>query len=484
MNSDCQSGTARHTAAFTAPTAQYNATATLAVESLMAYHGPSGTTKLFAAQGTRIYDATGTGDALAVITGLTNGRWQHCHQTSSGGNFLVICNGADAPRNYNGTAWSTPSITGVTASTAIHVNVHKRRLWFTQINTAKAFYLPVDSIAGAATVFDFGPLMSKGGYLVATATWTHDGGWGEDDFFVAISSKGQVMIYAGNDPSSADDWFLKGVFEIGAPIGRRCFSKVGGDLAVITVDGVVPLSQAILMDRAVTRRIAITGRISRAMNESARDAKDNFGWQLQTYPLGTAVLLNVPITEHSLIHQYVMNPLTGAWCRYTGMNACCWEIYLERIFFGGCDGNVFEADVTGRDNGELIVGDLKTAFNYFNARGVNKQYRVMRALMSGDGTVIPNMTINTDYRNTPSPVTIASSYSASGAQWGDFVWGDGTLWAGSTDLINLSDWVSVENEGHCAAVRCRVAAANENEEAVVDLRLQAFDILFERGGFV
>jgi hypothetical protein len=117
-------------------------------------------------------------------------------------------------------------------------------------DSTKAAYLPTSSIAGAAQVFDLGPLMTSAATWSrwAPGRWTQ--GWGPDDFAVFITSRGQVIVYAGTDPASADTWVLKGVYNIGAPIGRRCFSKVGGDLAVITVDGVVSLAQAISMDRA------------------------------------------------------------------------------------------------------------------------------------------------------------------------------------------------------------------------------------------
>jgi hypothetical protein len=46
--------------------------------------------------------------------------------TTPGGTFLFIVNGADAPRTFDGTSWATPSITGITASQAVHVNAHKR----------------------------------------------------------------------------------------------------------------------------------------------------------------------------------------------------------------------------------------------------------------------------------------------------------------------------------------------------------------------
>ncbi len=69
-------GFANHMTGFSAP-----------VESLLNY--TTTTEKLFACAGTAIYDATAAGAvATAVVTGLTNSRWQHVNITTAGENFV------------------------------------------------------------------------------------------------------------------------------------------------------------------------------------------------------------------------------------------------------------------------------------------------------------------------------------------------------------------------------------------------------------
>ena len=145
------------------------------VESLLVWQGKS-SSKLFGAAGDTIYDVTSRGQATSAVTSLTDAYWQSVNFTNAGADFLYIVNGADAPRHYNGTTWATPTITGITPSDVVHVNVHKKRLWFTLINSTKAAYLDVDAIAGAATTFELGSNFDRGGYLMAMATWTRDGG--------------------------------------------------------------------------------------------------------------------------------------------------------------------------------------------------------------------------------------------------------------------------------------------------------------------
>src|SRR5919198_801607 len=76
-----------------------------AVESLMEYSASSGSDMLFAAAGANIYNVPTAGPVgAAVVTGLTNARFQHTMFETPGGHFLIICNGQDAVRNWNGSA--------------------------------------------------------------------------------------------------------------------------------------------------------------------------------------------------------------------------------------------------------------------------------------------------------------------------------------------------------------------------------------------
>lgn len=425
-----------------------NALAAAPVETLMTYNGLT-SSKLFAACGGKIYDATSFLAGTESATGFSSSRWQYVNFSTSGGKFLVACNGVDGVRQFNGSTWSTPSITGSTAADFINVDAHKRRLWFTLKNSTKAAYLPVDSIAGAASEFDFGPVFTMGGFLVATGTWTIDGGTGVDDHFIAISSEGQVAVYAGTDPTSANLWNLVGVYNVGPPIGRKCLTKVAGDVAIISIDGVLPLSRALALDRSAAGQAAITSNIENAMSQAAQSYAANYGWQLIGYPKGTAAILNVPITEAQTTHQYVMNTLTGAWCKYTGQNAFCWELYEDRLFFGAAGGNVYEADVSDADDGAEIDTLCDTAFDGYGQAGANKRWVMVQPLFVTRGTVTPSIAVNIDFGSTaePSPVVTTGS---SGALWGTAKWNQFT-WGGGTTV--QANWYRVSGIGQYASIR-------------------------------
>ena len=95
-------------------------------------------------------------------------------------------------------------------------------------------------------MIDLGSVFRRGGRIEACYTWTIDAGAGADDHFAIITSNGEVAVYRGTDPSSASDWSLIGVFMLGHPLGRRCGTKMGGDLVINSTEGLLPLSKALL----------------------------------------------------------------------------------------------------------------------------------------------------------------------------------------------------------------------------------------------
>jgi hypothetical protein len=439
-------------------------------ESLMAFAPKSGTQKLFAASGGKIYDVTTAGAVGAAdLTGLANNRWQHCMFGTAGGHFLVIANGADAVRNYTAGSWSTPSITGVTSSSLISVNAYKQRLFFIEAGSQSVWYLPVASIAGAASELNFSSIALLGGYMVAMASWTMDGGDGLDDRAVFITSKGEVLVYEGTDPSSAATWALVGIFRLGAPIGRRCFLRVGPELIVVTQDGCVPLSKALASARS-DPTIAVTDKIRSAFNTAARDHGSKFGWQPVLYPKGNMAFVNVPQVEGVTHHQYVMNTATGSWCRFTGMNGGCWEVHGDNLYFGSGTA-IYKADTGNADNSNNITGEVKTAFNYFSRRGLLKRFTMVRPLLACEGTLALILGLNIDFSDELPTGTPTYSGSA-GSPWDTSAW-DTSSW-GSDPTIRR-DWQSINGIGYCAALRMKVAAKNLN------IYWHATDFLFETG---
>jgi hypothetical protein len=433
---------------------------TLPTETILVWRGHVSATAddIFAASGGSLFDVSNQNDSpVEVFTGTGNARWQWINFANDAGTFLVAANGAIDPIYYNGTAFTSTVITGTAGvitldpRTLIDVMDHKGRLFFTQKDSLRVWYLEPFAIQGEANLLDLGPIFDKGGSILCQATWTLDGGAGADDLAVFVTTQGQVAVYQGLDPSDADNWALVGVYDIGLPLSRRSLIKYGSDLILLTTDGVVPLSQALKLDRAQENLVALTQKIQNAFQQATQRYRNNFGWEGTLYTKGTLAIFNVPVSPLARSEQYVQNVQTGAWCRFTGINAFCWSVANDQIYFGAADG-VYLFDVGYADNTAEIVGDLKTAFNYFGSRGDLKKFEMLQPVLRIANNIAPAVEIITDFKEA-IPTATPTIIQTTGGKWDVGLW-DVALWSPSTQTRD--SWTSVTGIGYCGAVRLRV----------------------------
>lgn len=440
------------------------------VESLLTWSGATGA-KMFAAVGTELYEVTVAGAVgAAAVTGLANARWQSVQFTTSGGSFLVAVNGADSARNYDGTSWTTPSITGASSSSFTSVASSQSRLWFVEADSTKAWYLPAVSIAGAATSFELGSVFRIGGKLKLIGTLSRDSGAGMDDLTVFVSSLGEIAVYQGTDPASANTWSLVGVFRGGAPIGERALIKIGGDLGVICQDGVVSVSAIMSQERSQAQKSGLTDRIRDGFSDAARLYGSLFGWQAVNYPKNHSAIFNIP-RNGEVNFQYVMNTQTGAWCRFLGMDALCWGLLSEELYFGGTDG-VWKADTGRTDAGTDINGHIKTAYNYLGTK-TEKSITLIRPIVTANALPELAIRINTDYRDdtpTASDIFQLSSGVIDDAVWDESLWDEST-WAGSDEYYPI--WYDTAGEGFAISINITTATQG------VAIAVNAFDLKYE-----
>lgn len=449
------------------------ATAT-AVETLIQYV-PSNTAnaKLFAAIPSAIYDVTANVTAsstAAVVTGLTNGRWQSDHMINTAGAFLVLVNGADQPRKFDGTTWATCSVSasGLTRTNLISVHNHMNRLWFIEENQPWVWYLPTSQVEGV--LVQFLPPFRKGGKLMAMGSWTRDGGAGPDDFAVFVSSRGECVIYAGTDPSSNTTSALVGVYNIPDVIGRRCLIPAGAELGILTMQGLVPLSQVMGMSEGAAARSAFTDKISGQFKEQFFTTGSLFGWQCIEYPRGNLLIINVPLTERVAQHQYVMNINTGSWCRFTGINAGCWSILGTNIYFGGNDSKVYRFDNGNIDISTNIVGTVQHAYSLFKTIQT-KRFTMARPIFNAPAAYNPPVVVLTNYDTSPPAINVLVA-SSSGTQWNAGQW-DTFQWAGGS--VTTLGWQGIAGEGRAGSIAFGVSASEE-------LIYNGCDVGYEKGG--
>jgi len=454
------------------------------VETLMVYRSPTGE-QFFAASSTKIYNVTsGIQPGTAVVTSLTNARWQYINFTPGGGTTVIqLVNGADQLQQYDGTNWTVPAITGLPGGSSagiININAQKRRLWYIMKNSSVAAFMPTDAITGPiAGTLDLGALWSKGGYLVAMSAWTIDGGSGPQDYALFISSRGQVTLYQGTDPTNTGSWGLVGTFDISPPIGRRCLTRIGSDVAIITEAGLIPISQALPFDPSADRSVAITARIQNAMASAALMGSTIFGWQFISYPNQQLGILNVPLAENSQSYQFVLNALTGAWCRFTGWNANCFEIYNDDLYWGGNAGQINQGYVGGQDWTSSIQADMQCAYNWLDDPGKTKRMTMVQPLMTLGASLTPTLAVDVDFEssNVSAPIT---SFSGN-VLWDSAIW-DSSVWP--VDTINYKIWLSVNALGHAMAIRMKVNINTQTNQSIIgEFDVGLFDFAVFDGTF-
>jgi hypothetical protein len=364
-------------------------------------------------------------------------------------------------------------ITGVNSNTFININVFKERLFYVEKNSMNVWYLGTKAVSGTASKLDFGSVAKMGGYIQAMGTWTIDAGQGVDDYAVFVTNMGEVIVYEGTDPSDVTKWALRGVWQLGQTFTRRCFAKFGGDLLLITQEGLVPLASALQSSR-LDPRVNLTDKIYGAFAQATSLYSTNFGWEIQYFPKANMLIVNIP--TNTSFEQYVMNNITKSWARFTGVQATNFEIHNENIYFGS-NGFVGKFWDTFADNGNVINATVQQSYNYFDSRGQNKRFTLVRPIFLTDNG-LPSVfcAINTDFDTQSQLGQVSFNPSAlSVGLWDVGDWDD-NFWGGT--LAVNKDWQGVSGIGYCASISLNVASKG------IEVHWASTDFVMEAGGVI
>jgi len=420
------------------------------VESLLPYrNGASG--KLFAGTSFGIYNTSVAGVATLEIA-CTDGKWISVNSANAGIRYLVMVNGVDLPLFYNGTIWQTSVITGISDSKLLNtIHQHSFRLFFTEEGTLSFWYLPVNSVQGVVAEFPLGALFTKGGALQAIGSWTVDNGTGSDDLAVFITSEGELAVYRGTDPSNAATWAMVGVYELPKPIGKNCFYRLGGELLVITESGLVSVSK-LLQSVAIDRTSSLSDKTRGEISTLATAFKGVFGWELLRYSPEDVLILNIPNSTQTGTVQMVMNTLTGAWSKFTGMPANCFAEFNGNLYYGG-NAVVVQALTGQSDFGNNIVGKVKTAFNYFGYGIRQKHVKLLRPNFHVSKKLSVSFALSTNFQ--VYDVISQSSTTPNGVSLWDVSTWDQSYWVG--DSFTDDQWRTVaQKPGYCIALLLQI----------------------------
>lgn len=453
-----------------------------AVVSMFDYN-TSGVKRLFAATSTKIYDVfNGLAEA---VTGQNSGYYSTIQFATVGGQFLVAVNGTDKLRLFNGATWAsidgitTPAITGPNTATLSNVWSYRNRLFFVQKNTMSAWFLPVDSIGGAAQEFSLGGIFKRGGSLLFGANWSLNDGTGIDEKCVFVSTQGEVAIYQGADPASATSWSIVGLYDITPSMGMKATMQAGGDLLIGTQVGIVPLSQAISADPAALSLASVSRNIETEWLSEVQK-RLNQPWEIIKWPLQKMAIVALPMGGEALPYCFVVNLETGAWTKYTGWDVACGAIYLGRAYFGTSDGRIMQAETGASDDGSAYSCDYLGLYSDMGAATALKSVRVARATFRAGVPVAAQIDAGTDYASMlPAYGTVMQDNVAS-STWDNGLW-DVALWDGGTAKTISTRWLSIGKTGFAIAPSLRAVVSGGGEP---DGEMISIEYMSEIGGTV
>lgn len=457
------------------------------VKSLFTYVGAA-SEKMFAACDGNIYDITTPADSAVIPTAAVTGRTADYYSTEHigtvGGDYLYAVNGADLALLFDGATWtpidgaSTPAITGATTSEFSHVWGFKSRLFFVRGGTLDSYYLPVDSVGGAAQKFSLAGVFKKGGSLLFGASWTVNLGNVEDERCVFVSTEGEVAVYQGTDPSSASTWAIVGRYEITKPQGQNATMHAGGDLLIATEGGVVPMSEIATKDPAALSAAAVSRPIEPMWTDLVSDRQD-VPWEIAKWPAYNMAIFTAPNTTGVDPKVLCVNLHTGAWARYTGWDARCVTILGRKAYFGTNTGVVVQCEVGGSDMGSIYVCKFSGSFDHFGSPAVHKNIEMARGTFLTKTPIDPEVSVTFDYETEfPSAPNAAAIQPSSG--WDEGFW-DISMWDADATQRAVLPWVSVGGDGISAAPQVQISVGSTGRPMT---ELVAIDILYQTGGIV
>jgi hypothetical protein len=412
----------------------------------------------------KFYDLSVAGPVGAPLaSGFASDAWQWTPFLSR----LFFVNGSDTAQVYDGTTFVNAAFTGVALASLIGVIHYQQRLFFWQNNSTGFWYAPLNSISGALVFYDLAAFAPHGGNLIAATTYSHDGGDGVVDFIAFIMSSGDCLIYFGNDPGNANAWSLVGIYRISPPVSPRAVCQYGAEAFITTYDDHIPLQQQLVALKL--GQLPPRSKVSTAVQNAVSANLLGFGWQALYYPRGRRLIFNIPNPDGTF-SQHVQNTALQSqpWCRFTNMNAYCWGLFKDALFFGADGGKIFQADVGNLDNLGAVAANAQQAWNTFG-NPMRKRVTAVRPMVQALNAQNASFGLGFDYGDIN--IAVASTTVSTGSPWDTSPW-DTSPW--SPESIVDQRWRVGGGSGLAIGVRM-VASANA---PVVWLRT---DYRFEQG---
>lgn len=459
------------------------------IRTILPFQGATGATdKLFACTQSGIWDVTASSAAPSQVYVFPTADADSGYGVGkgfvnlAGGHYLLYADQANGYIVYDGSTWTKiaagvgpTDISGVDPATFVHVGLWKNRAWFTQEDTSVAWYTGTAALYGTVTAFDFGPQFRHGGNLVGIWNLSIDGGFGIDDYLVAMSSSGDLVIYEGTDPDVPGFFSQVGAWYVGqVPAGNRWMTDFGGDILVLSTLGVIPVSRIKSGAITQTEDAYASRKISPALSEQLTSLATTRGWEIRIHPEDKTLVVVVPDDDT----QWLMSLHANSWSKSTGVPMATCAEWKGKMYFGSAGGTVYinDGDVdglnrTGTNTPTAIQWSLLTAFSDIGTAS-NKRVKQIRPRFITDGAV-PQYTVQANYDFDQTLPTSISYVTPTGAGlWDSAIWNSSTWGSG---VGTAGEWRGAAGMGTYAAIAMTGASKSRTT-------LTTFEVFYDVGG--
>ena len=314
------------------------------------------------------------------------------------------------------------------------ITVHKLRIWVILQDSDDAWYLPVASVAGELKKFTFGAKMNHGGRLMGLWDWTVDGGDGVDDYMIALSKAGDLLVYRGADPED-EAWSTVGSWFIGqATQSRKVAIQYGAELYLLSSYGITSIRDLLQGSAADIARNSPAARIARYLRADVEVGINRYEWSLEVHPGDGFFQVTTPEPSNTPYIQYNQNISTKGWGIWRGVPMLCGSTWNGQYFMGGKNGVVYVyqggldgVTLDGSNLGAPIEFSNLTSFQSPGGHTSYKRVGFIRPIGVVAGQVALNVDAVYDYNiedpiNSPEPIPPTAANLWDSAYWDQASW--------------------------------------------------------------